>query len=175
MDFKREISGFCLNFRPYEEFYDLSKVDQTARLKKIAMYSDPEQTIPTERKFKATQSTMTPRVTENKENIERSGLSPYFDRLSKANNSGNGGKLPERGEYSPSPMKPQEQENTYKYGYSSMIGKMPLFGNMSQAEINTNNGDTDKDNYTEVEPIRPLKVDNHLTVEQQTLRRTGSS
>lgn len=70
------------------------------------------------------------------------------------------GNLPDRSEFSPSPMKPTNQQNTYKFDYSSMIGKMALMSsnNMSQADINTNNGDTEKENLTEVENIRPVQV-----------------
>lgn len=108
----------------------MSKIDQSARRKKTVMYNEVEDTVPTERKFKGTQYTAATRAT---------------------------GELPRRTEYSPSPMKPSEQENVYKYDYSSMVGKMALFNN-SQADLNTNNGDADKDNATEIESIRPTLV-----------------
>jgi hypothetical protein len=40
LDFKKDISGFCLNFRPYEEFYDPTKIERDERMKKSIMYRD---------------------------------------------------------------------------------------------------------------------------------------
>ena len=55
IDFKKDIGGFCLNFRPNEEFYDLAKLDRDDKLKRSVMYRNE-----TDNRFKATQSTAPP-------------------------------------------------------------------------------------------------------------------
>lgn len=55
IDFKKDIGGFCLNFRPYEEFYDLAKLDKDDKLKKSTMYRTE-----IESKFKATDTSTAP-------------------------------------------------------------------------------------------------------------------
>lgn len=70
IDFKKDIGGFCLNFRPYEEFYDLAKLDKDEKLKKSTMYSQ----LTPGPKFTATESTTfgnTP-----KDYLRRDDLSP---------------------------------------------------------------------------------------------------
>lgn len=130
-DFKRDMSAFCLNFRPFEEFYDLSKSEQLARSKKTVTFED---NTPTNKKLKANESTAA---------FFRDNMSP----------------LPDRRENSPSPMKVPTQENKFKYDYSSMVTKMPsLSNNVSQADVRTYNDEGDKENLTEVELVRPVEV-----------------
>lgn len=55
IDFKKDIGGFCLNFRPYEEFYDLSKLERDEKLKKSTMYRTE-----IDQKFKMTDNSTAP-------------------------------------------------------------------------------------------------------------------
>lgn len=55
IDFKKDIGGFCLNFRPYEEFYDLSKLERDEKMKKSIMYRTE-----LDSKFKATDNSTAP-------------------------------------------------------------------------------------------------------------------
>lgn len=135
-----------MNFRPFEEFYELSKTDQLSKSKRTVTFEEDQ---PTERKLKATGSTAA---------------------LYKDNSP-----LPKRVEFSPSPIKAPNQENTFKYEYSSMIAKLPMFSNnASQAEINTFNDEADKENNTEVEIVRPVQVVS-TDEDKETLCRPDSS
>lgn len=117
-----------MNFRPYEEFYDLSKLEREEKLKKSTMYRTE---IFQDNKMQATESTTNPQ-------------SPLD--------------FPRKGEYSPSPMKVPAQENAYKFDYSSMIAKAQgSTQNFSQADIVTNR-ETEKENLPEVELVRPINV-----------------
>ena len=93
IDFKNDISGFCLNFRPYEEFYDLTKLERDERMKKSVMYRDRDESP---KQMRATEST-----------------AANFSAVN----------YPRKVELSPSPMKAPVQENTYKFDYSSTLFK----------------------------------------------------
>ncbi len=129
---RKEISGFCLNFRPVEEFYDQGRVEAEERLKKMKMYNPNEisqNAIVTPIKFGDTMSTQNP-------------LGP-IDLISRFNPN----------EFSPSPMKaPSQLPNKYKIDYSSMVTQ-PITNNGSVTDADSGKvTPVDKENIYDLEP-----------------------